>query len=214
MTDTWMVVPTRGDRPETLARLIAAAAADGIHTVVVWTGSPNPDPTWLIGHDDPMVTYVYPYYQEVNIQAWWNQGIMYAHRAGARAVLVVNDDVEADPGALRALAAPILGGAALTYVTPPWQPRVTPITGYAFGLSPVELRLNAAYAWWWGEHDLELRARAEGLPVVAVETRIRHLRTDGHYPAELRDTIRALIDRDRELFARQWPDAEIRRLLP
>ncbi|HET9725767.1 MAG TPA: hypothetical protein VFP28_02555 [Gemmatimonadales bacterium] len=203
----WIVVPTLGNRDASLVTLLRAAQ---MPSVVVWTHpegatddiSPElweSSGSFVIDPADPM-----------NIQRWWNAGIEHAVQQGADIVVVTNDDISAEPGALLELAAHIEPGAEGSPMlvwpedTAHASTRVTGITGYCFALDPARIRPDEAFSWWWGDHDLELRARAmqpDGGAMAVDVPGIRHLRTDYRYDRP----VTHLIDADRRLFARRYP---------
>lgn len=193
----WLVVPTLGNRDHSLRPLLRDA---GMASVVVNTGSQP----WC--GDAIEIVACSP----MNIQRWWNLGIDLAVRKGADVVVVVNDDVQAAPGALLELAGWIESGegAAPMLVWPDTpehaKGRVTGITGWCFALDPVRIRPDESFAWWWGDNDLELRAYAMGGPAGALGVKvpdIRHLRTDFSYDRDVSD----LIEADRVTFTRRYP---------
>lgn len=198
----WLVVPTLGNRDASLVPLLRDA---GMPSVVIWTG------------DVGMTSYVTQKLARaslrdgsMNIQQWWNRGIDFAVRQGADVVVVVNDDVEAAPGALLELAGWIESGeGAAPMLVWPGTPehaagRVTDITGWCFALDPTRIRPDESFLWWWGDNDLELRAYAMGGPAGALGVKvpgIRHLRTDFRYDRDVSD----LIEADRVTFTRRYP---------
>lgn len=202
----WLVVPTLGNRDGSLVPLLREAQ---MPSVVVWTGSCAGG---LPLYEDAWGTTVRGVRPDMsNIQGWWNGGIDVAVQQGADVVVVCNDDVAARPGALLELAAHIEAGEPhspmLVWPDDPAHaaPRVTAITGYCFALDPARIRPDESFAWWYGDNDLELRARAMrpdyGVQAVNVSG-ITHLRTGTTYDRP----VRHLIDADRELFARRYPD--------
>lgn len=202
----WLVVPTLGNREEALAPLIRDA---DIPAVEVRTERTRRAPH---AHDDREV--IPSSYGAMNIQRWWNEGIEFAVRRGADVVVLCNDDVAAAPGALLQLAAHIEAGEASSPMLV-WPQddahaagRVTSISGYCFALDPARIRPDEAFSWWYGDNDLELRARAMmmatgvggALGVRGLD--ITHLRTDFAYDRP----VQHLIDADRALFTRRYPD--------
>lgn len=194
----WLVVPTLGNRDASLIPLLRDA---GMPSVVVWTG---PD----IPVDFECTEWLWD--RQMNIQRWWNLGIDTAVRQGADVVVVVNDDVEAAPGALLELAGWVESGegAAPMLVWPDTPEhaagRVSDITGWCFALDPERIRPDESFLWWWGDNDLELRAYAMGGPAGALGVKvpgIRHLRTDFRYDRDVSD----LIEADRVTFTRRYP---------
>lgn len=203
----WLVVPTLGNRDASLMPLLRDA---GMPAVVVWT-APRREHGAALEADQIVDVASDP----LNIHTWWNAGIDRAVDAGADVVVVANDDVAAVPGALLELAAHIEADepASPMLVWPHdaehAKGRVTPMTGWCWAIDPVRIRPDESFAWWYGDNDLELRARAmsavsggHGEPLAAYVPGIRHLRTDYSYD---RDVSRE-IARDRRLFAARYPD--------
>ena len=210
----WVVVPTLGNRDASLVPLLCDA---GMQHVVVMT-EPRGWPLPLYergpgeygmttrggrGHGEPL-----------NSHRWWNLGIDEAVERGADVVVIVNDDVRAAPGALLELAAHIEAGELASPVLVwPDNPehssvRVTAVTGYCFAIDPARIRPDEAFAWWYGEHDLELRVLAQqvatghGGTMAVPGLDIEHLRTGYHYDRP----VQHLIDLDVALFAQRYPD--------
>lgn len=201
----WLVVPTLGNRDGSLLPLLRAA---GMPSVVVWTGALSGMTTYL-GEARSILRADLS--SGLNIHQWWNLGIDHAVEQGADIVVVANDDISAEPGALRELAAHIEDVPEAPMLVWPEDTahaavRVTGITGYCFALDPKRIRPDEAFSWWYGEHDLELRARAMqpdggALPVRGLHPAIRHLRTGVGYDRP----VAHLIEADRRLFARRYP---------
>lgn len=198
----WLVVPTLGNRDHSLRPLLRDA---GMPSVVVWTVDADFQEPPDYGET------ILAFSRMMNIQQWWNLGIDFAVQDGADVVVVVNDDVQAAPGALLELAGWIESGegAAPMLVWPDTpehaQGRVSEITGWCFALDPVRIRPDESFAWWWGDNDLELRAYAMGGSAGALGVKvpgIRHLRTDFSYDRDVSD----LIEADRITFTRRYPE--------
>ncbi len=225
-TNPILVVPTLGNRPS-LWPLLAGA---GMDAVVVLTD----DTEWWPADrspNNPPITQATPFGQlypelvsrhavywvkdtarPINIHRWWNRGIDVGASSAKNAAVVVNDDVEADPGALLMLADHVAQGASpavLAYPDEPEHaaPRVTAITGYCFAINPRRIRPSESFSWWYGDNDLELRAERypEGVErCTQLRGRIRHLRTDWSYDRP--NEVAPLIEADRELFRQRYPD--------
>lgn len=196
----WLVVPTLGNRDASLIPLLRDA---GMPSVMIHTDSGDDidrGERWTVTVEGSM-----------NIQRWWNFGIQRAVKDGADVVVICNDDVAAQPGALVELAAHIEpgepGSPMLVWPHDPEHAkgRVTPITGYCFALDPARIRPDETFSWWWGDNDLELRARAmrpDGGALPVRNPGIKHLRQGHAYDRD----VRALIDVDRAVFTRRYPD--------
>lgn len=199
----WLVVPTLGNRDASLLPLLEGA---GMPAVVVCTGPASPQ-----RYRDAGAELAVQARGEMNIQAWWNLGISYAVQHGADVCVVVNDDVEAAPGALLELAMHIEAGEPqapmLVWPDVPEHAtgRVTGMTGWCWAIDPQRIRPDEAFTWWYGDNDLELRARAmrPDSGVRAVEgLDVKHLRTDWAYDRP----VQHLINTDRATFRRRYPD--------
>lgn len=197
MSEYWLIVPTLGNRESSLQPLLAEARRADIRTVVIrtdngWDGEPHPGADITL-HSDRM-----------NIQHWWNLGIKAAQEEGCSAVVIANDDISATSSSLRELVDAI--GYHDVDIAYPFDPvhasvRVTPITGYCFALNPGEVLPDDRFQWWWGEHDIELRASRI---LMMRHLNIKHLRTpgDGSYDRP----VRHLIEMDREHFRWKYPE--------
>jgi hypothetical protein len=201
----WLVVPTLGSRDASLLPLLEGA---GMPAVVVCTGPASPSRYRASAWDRHAL---HAGGGEMNIQRWWNLGISYTVERGADAVVVVNDDVAAAPGALLELAAHIEAGEPhapmLVWPDVPEHAagRVTGMTGWCWAIDPQRIRPDEAFKWWYGDNDLELRARAmrPDSAVRAVEgLDVKHLRTDYAYERP----VQHLIDHDVRLFRARYPD--------
>lgn len=200
----WLVVPTLGNRDETLAPLLASAGMPSVivHTDATWDGDPYPGSAVTV-HDT-----------RLNIHGWWNAGIRVAHEEGADVIVIVNDDIRAGTGELVRLASHIDPADDMSPVIV-WPEdvehsatRVTSVTGYCFAIDPARIRPDETLSWWWGEHDMELRARAQhsitgrgGVRAIS-GLDIAHLRQGYGYDRP----VRHLIDADRSIFEERYPD--------
>ena len=135
----------------------------------------------------PAGTVVVEDFGSLNIQRWWNRGIDEAVSRGATAVAVLNDDVRVGPNALRELHEALMdSGAAVASPTRPGEPaklyrgRVVPYSPKIWGcfwLVDVNsgLRPDERYEWWYGDNDLDIRARREYRGIVTVEVDYEHV---------------------------------------
>lgn len=167
------VIPTLY-RPSALARLLEVLRLDGVFPIVV--------PSELFEHA---------------IYRMWNVGAAMARAAGARAIAVLNDDIEIPRGALplmgQALEAHPEVGVVYPDTTADWQ---TPLayelqptqythprggmTGFCFAFrSDLPVAFDERYHWWYGDDAFEEAVRAMGLRVCRmVGVPIRHM-SDG-----------------------------------
>lgn len=119
---------------------------------------------------------------EINIHRWWNAGIDYAQAHGATHVLVINDDVLLDDTTVPALLDGMEGRAAIgspgaggIHAGDSRDWRVMDGSCWLLDLS-TGLRADESYRWWYGDNDLDRRARTEHGGVASVRCYFTHLR--------------------------------------
>ena len=154
----WVTLPTAGR--DTLQAALANTGVAADHTVIVTTAKGV-----KVSRDYHVVADRGP----INIHRWWNRGIAYAEANGATHVAVINDDTLLHPMSLRALCDLLVlneatiasPGAAAAHVTDPNLPgRV--LNGACWVLDLASgLRPDESYRWWYGDDDLDLRARRD-----------------------------------------------------
>lgn len=174
----FVTVPTLGSHPEMLEALAQTSGVPPERIVIVATG-PNVKV--------PVGTVVVEDFGPLNIQRWWNRGIDEAVSRGATAVAVLNDDVRVGPNALRELHEALLqSGATVASPTRPGEPaklnrgRLIPYSPKIWGCLWVVdvnsgLRPDERYEWWYGDHDLDIRARRDFAGIVTVDVDYEHL---------------------------------------
>lgn len=161
--------------------LEALACSSGVppeRIIIVATG-PNVDvPDGTVKVED---------FGALNIQRWWNRGIDEAVSRGATAVAVLNDDVRVGPGTLEALHRALLDtGAVIASPTRPGEKprlnrrRLVPYSPKIWGCLWVldassSLRPDERYEWWYGDHDLDVRARRDYAGIVTVDVDYEHV---------------------------------------
>ena len=149
-----------------------------------------------------------------NIQRWWNAGIQEASSRGATAVAVVNDDIMLSPETLGTLHAELVeSGAAIASPTRlEFRPGLhrRPLLPYAPRLwgSLWVLRLDSGlrpdnrYVWWYGDNDLDIRARKSHGGVVLVPVEYKHLHPGEGTAAS--PELQQQTGRDAQRFERQY----------
>jgi len=174
----FMTLPTAGSHPELMAALVRDCGLPASQVVIVATRPEVDVPSGCVRVDD---------YGTVNIQRWWNAGIDEAARRGATAVAVVNDDLSLQPQTLARLHEALLatGAAIASPSRPPRRDRLhrRPLVPYApriWGCLWVldlacGLRPDERYRWWYGDCDLDIRARRDFGGVVSVDVPYAHL---------------------------------------
>lgn len=174
----FMTVPTAGAHPELLEGLIRDCGLPMEQIVVIETrpGVRLPEGVVRIECFGPP-----------QIQHWWTLGIDEAERRGATAVAVLNDDIRLSGATLPALAQALreTGAAIASPSRPgvrdglhkglrlPYEPR---LWGSIWVLDlATKMRPNPRYVWWYGDNDLDIRARKEHGGVVLVPVAYEHV---------------------------------------
>ena len=174
----FMTVPSAGAHPELLEALIRDCGLPMERIVVVETkpGVQLPDGVVRIECFGPP-----------RIQHWWTLGIDEAERRGATAVAVLNDDIRLNSQTLPTLYAALQEtGAAIAspsreqfrdglHKRPliPYEPR---LWGSIWILDlKTGMRPNERYVWWYGDNDLDIRARRDHGGVVLVPVEYEHV---------------------------------------
>lgn len=213
------VIPTR-DRHDLVADCIASVADQVDHVIVVDNLSdppidPSPWPDKVYCTSEPM--------DPPNISALWNAGVDVAVSGSAIAgapewdVVILNSDVVVPPGwvdslsrAMRSTTAVLAypdqhGGTRQILHTQsgPVDLR-TRITGYAFMLrgEVTGLRFDESLAWWYGDDDLDWRAREQGGALLVPGLTVEHRCPNGSMYE--RPELQAQAGRDRETFQAKW----------
>jgi len=130
-------------------------------------------------------------FAEPNIQRWWLRGIELAEQLGATKIAVSNDDVSIDAETLPLLAnaltetqaaiaspsrPPFRDGLHKRWLIP-YEPR---LWGSLWMLDVhSDLRPDTRYRWWYGDNDLDIRARRDYGGVVLAPVTFHH-----HHPGE------------------------------
>jgi hypothetical protein len=201
----FMTVPTAGNREELLNALIRDSGLSSDRIVVVATRSEVVAPSGVIVVEDLGAP---------NIQRWWNLGIEAAVRHGARTVAVVNDDVRLAPTTLPKLESALWETRA-AIASPAREPyrlglhrgSLVPYAPRLWGSLWVlrvdsGLRPDPRYVWWYGDNDLDIRARRDHGGVALVDVPFEHL-----HPSEglaKNPVLAAQTDRDAVTFETQY----------
>ena len=170
MAVVWVTVPTAGR--DTLTAAIDSTGVPRDRTVIVATA---PDAI------RPEGCHVVEDFGEINIHRWWNAGLDYAQAHGATHVLIINDDVLLDETTVPALLDGMEGRAAIGSPgaggifegdLPEW--RVMNGACWLLDLA-TGLRADERYRWWYGDNDLDWRARTEHGGVASVRCYFQHV---------------------------------------
>jgi hypothetical protein len=174
----FMTVPTAGNRTELLHALVQDSGLPPERIVVIATRPGVVAPSGVTIIED---------FDAPNIHRWWNRGIDEAQIRGASSVAVVNDDVRLAPTtlpdletALSATGAAIASPARDPYPLGVHRGRLVPYAPRLWGSLWVlridsGLRPDPAYVWWYGDNDLDIRARRDHGGVVLVDVPFEHL---------------------------------------
>ena len=154
----WLTVPTAGR--DTLTDALAHTGIPPVQTVIVTTAR---------GVKVSREYHVLADRGPINIHRWWNKGIDYAQANGATHVAVINDDAVLGDMTLKTLCAQlVITGATIAspglpmHVTDPDPHRRRTINGGCWVLDLASgLRPDERYRWWYGDDDLDLRARRD-----------------------------------------------------
>ena len=154
--------------------------------------------------------------RQLPIHEWWNCGIDYARghsRGEHHDVLVCNDDSLAPPGVARRMSERMRRTTAVMASGPhpgsphrglqqgrPRDAHVLNVSGWFFMLrGETGLRADTRFGWWYGDTDLEWRARMSGGVLLLDDCVVPNLKPDGH-TAIMAETCA----RDAQLFAEKW----------
>ena len=201
----FMTVPTAGNRSDLLNRLVRDSGLPPDRVIIIATREGVNPPPGTVKVED---------FGEPNIQRWWSQGIQTAQDAGATHVAVVNDDVTVDANTLPRLSQALerTGAAIASPSRPPFKDglhrgRLLPYEPRLWGSLWVlnlakDLRPDPRYQWWYGDNDLDIRARQSHGGVVLESVTFQH-----HHPGEgtgQSPVLEALTHQDAVLFESQY----------
>ncbi|MDX3230644.1 hypothetical protein [Streptomyces sp. ME19-01-6] len=193
----------------------------------VWILDNESDPPissgrWPVAMDRAMVAAKRVKMDPPNISRLWNIGIRLADQdAWCRSarewdVIVLNSDVVVPPcwvetlsSAMRSTPAVLAypdqcGGAEQILHTRPEPVDLRQrITGYAFMLrGETGLRLDESMAWWFGDDDIDWRAREQGGALLVPGLAVEHRCPNGSM--QERPELAEQAARDRETFIARW----------
>ena len=201
----FMTVPTAGTRPNLLTALVRDCGLPQENVVIVSTRPEAKTPKGVRVVED---------FGPPNIQRWWNRGLDESQKRGATVVAVVNDDIALTPRTLpklyrelicteAAIASPMREEFGVGLHTRPLIPYAPRLWGSLWMLRlDSGLRPDESYVWWYGDNDLDIRARKSFGGVLSVDVEYRHV-----HPGEgtaLNPHLQVQSDRDGELFESQY----------
>lgn len=145
-----------------------------------------------------------------NISRWWNLGLDAIEDLdwGRWNVLVVNDDVVMGPGSVAVLASTLRAVEAALAFSGSKKRTLSRddserITGWCFMLRGESgLRADERMEWWYGDNDLDWRARREGGSVTVPG--VGHVHRDPNGYTNRVPDLAVQTVRDREVFRAKW----------
>jgi len=178
-------VPTRGDHPDLLANLVSNSQLPLENFIIVRTSECAV----------PAGVSVVDSFETLNIQTWWNAGIHSAELAGADFIAVLNDDMAIGSGTIQRMVEEARATGA-TIVTSGISPRVFksrfPVQRVLDGAIWLldlksDLRPDERFQWYFGDDDLDIRARRDhhGVSVIPLEYEHLHVGIRTNQSAEL-----------------------------
>lgn len=174
----FMTVPTAGSRPELLKALIENCGLPPQNIILLATRPNLEFPEGCVVVEDLGAP---------NIQRWWARGIDEAVRRGATAVAVLNDDIRVSSETLPQLQRALVdtGAVIATPSRPPMKDGVhkgdlIPYEPRIWGClwvvdATTDLRPDESFVWWYGDNDLDIRARTEYNGIVSLDVEYEHM---------------------------------------
>ena len=174
----FLTIPTAHSHPELLAAMIQESGLPPEQIILVATQPNLSLPPGCVVIED---------LGPPNIQRWWNSGIEEAIKRGATAVAVLNDDLKIDSETLAKLHSELerTNATIASPTRPDWGPglytnnNIFPYTPVIWGClwilnTQSELRPDPKYVWWYGDSDLDIRARRDYAGIVTAEVYYEH----------------------------------------
>ncbi len=204
----FLTIPTAHSHPELLQAIINESTVPREHIILVATKPNLSLPEGCVIIED---------FGSPNIQRWWNTGIEEATHRGATAVAVLNDDLTINDQTLPILHLKLQETNA-TIATPTradWGPghytnsNLFPYTPVIWGClwmvdTTKDLRPDPQYVWWYGDSDLDIRARRDYAGIVSADVYYEH-----YFPGEGTGANQDLVEqthRDGETFERNYAE--------
>lgn len=196
------VIPTKGNRPDVLARSVNAIGPQtGSGVILVHNSDEEISVLALIGTCEPTTSHWVSPDRPVNLSKMWNIGLDIAAREATRQgatewdVAILNDDAivpegwfDAVSNGMRAVhgAAGCSGPASVVHTVPGPVPLHTRLVGYAFVLAgELGLRANEDIHWYFTDDWLDWESRKLGGMVMVPGFQVDHLHPNGQMTPEL-----------------------------
>ena len=137
--------------------------------------------------------------KKINIQKWWNIGIKFAEKHGAKFVAVLNDDVWIAPGTLQTMATEALI-QEVPLVFP--YPHSGQLAGYCWVLNlNFDIRPDNRFKWWYGDNDLQMQAQKIS-KYINVSVEVNHL--EGGGLTKENSSLQTFAELDHFKFIQKW----------
>jgi len=204
----FLTIPTAHAHPELLDAIIENCSVPQERIVLIAT-RPNLD----LPRECIIVEDLGP----PNIQRWWGLGIEESTKRGATAVAVLNDDLVINKKTLPFLHSELnrTGATIASPTRPDWEPghyrnsNIFPYTPVIWGClwmldTAAALRPDPQYVWWYGDSDLDIRARRDCAGIVTADVYYEHF-----FPGEgtsNSSSLAAQTVRDGETFESNYRD--------
>ena len=174
----FVTIPTAGSHPFLVQNLVEDSQLPRQQFIIVRTHPQAQVPEGCIVLDD---------FASPNIQRWWKRGIDEATARGATAVAVLNDDLRIKAETLPTLCKELRSSGAVIATPSRPETRLGLHKGRLIPYSPViwgclwvidaasTLRPDPRYVWWYGDNDLDIRARRDHGGIVSCDVMYEHL---------------------------------------
>jgi hypothetical protein len=210
------LIPTR-NRHEDLVNTVIDISDQVDLVFIIDNGSEPPVHEYDLGVDPMQVVVIRDSEQPPNLSRLWNLGLdqIAMTSAPSHKVAILNDDTRIPPGWFDAVAEAMDRTGAAAGCSSPWEGRltqellkVTPDTdlmnrmvGWAFMLrGDAWVRADEKLRWWWGDTDMDWKARGLGGTVIIPTHRVDNL-----YPnASTTGVLAEQAGRDRGTFQEIW----------
>jgi GT2 family glycosyltransferase len=178
LEDSFLVIPTAGDREEFLNEIIIKSRIPISQVIVIATKKNVQVPKGVNVIED---------LGSPNIQRWWNTGIIFGKQKGAKAIAVLNDDLKINDYTIQTLITKMLEkNAAIASPSRPKQksalyksinfPYTEKIVGSIWVLNTKSnIVPDENYVWYYGDVDLDIKARRSKMGLVTAEVFFEHL---------------------------------------
>ncbi len=198
----FLTIPTANSHPNLLADIVEKSGIPRERIILVATRPELVLPPGCIVIED---------LEPPNIQRWWSVGIEEAVKRGATAVAVLNDDLKINGKTLPTLYAELMKTQATiaSPTRPDWgsghykDSNLFPYTPIIWGClwllnTSFSLRPNPEYVWWFGDSDLDIKARRDYSGIVTADVYYEH-----YFPGEGTSSSHSLSEQtklDAEMF--------------